>query len=69
MRTFFSALGGAVVGTVLGLIVMAIVGAFIIGGVAASFNQEPEQGDVMVLELDLRDQFSDQSVKSGPALF
>ena len=68
MRTFFSALGGAVVGTLLGLILIAILAFSIIGATIASLDQPPAQSDAMVLELDLRDSFSDQSAKSGPAL-
>lgn len=69
MRTFFSALGGAVVGTLLGLILVAIIAFSIIGATIASFDKPPAQADVMVLELDLRDSLSDQSKKSGPAAF
>lgn len=72
MRTFFTALGGAVVGTVLGLIVMGIIGLVIIGGLigglASSFSTPPEQSDAMVLELDLRDSLPDQGAKGGAAL-
>lgn len=65
MRTFFTALGGAIVGTVAGLLLLVIIGFGLIGGIIASFSQEPPQADGMVLELDLRSGYNDQSAKAG----
>ncbi|MEM1037146.1 MAG: signal peptide peptidase SppA [Pseudomonadota bacterium] len=72
MRTFFSALGGAVVGTVLGVIITGIIAAAIIGaaigGLASTFSPAPAQSNAMVLELDLRNSTPDQGAKGGTAL-
>ncbi|MEM1088222.1 MAG: signal peptide peptidase SppA, partial [Pseudomonadota bacterium] len=54
-----------VVGSILSMILILVVGFAAIGGLMASLNNAPEQADRMVLELDLRDGYNDQSAKGG----
>ncbi|MEM8615624.1 MAG: signal peptide peptidase SppA [Pseudomonadota bacterium] len=66
MKTFFTALGGAIVGALLGAILLVglAFGAFSI--FAANLNASPDQPDTMVLSLDLRDGLNDQAATTGP---
>ena len=63
MKTFFAAMGGAVVGL---LLVFAII-AGVIFSVIGSFGQPNEMPDEIVLLVDLRNGLPDQSPKSGLA--
>ncbi|MEM7491740.1 MAG: signal peptide peptidase SppA [Pseudomonadota bacterium] len=69
MRSFLSALGGAIVGTITGVFLLLLIGFGAIGGLLASFNQAPAQASTMILEIDLRNSLNDQKAKSGPEVF
>ncbi|MEL6858121.1 MAG: signal peptide peptidase SppA [Pseudomonadota bacterium] len=77
MKTFFASLGGAVVGSIVGLFLLFFIGMAIIqstvnGLVQSASGPETGQddGDPIVLTLDLRSGFSDQAATTGPeALF
>ncbi|MBR9835468.1 MAG: signal peptide peptidase SppA [Alphaproteobacteria bacterium] len=66
MKTFFLAMVGAVVGSIVALLLAIFIGAQIIGGL----SQPPEMPKNMVLSLDLRNTWEDQAPRSGfDALF
>ena len=77
MKTFFASLGGAVVGSIVGLFLLFFIGMAIIQSSVNSLMQSaagPEtgqdDGNPIVLTLDLRSGFSDQAATTGPeALF
>ena len=66
MKTFLTAMGGAIVGLVLGVVILALIGAAMIGGVISSATAPEEQGESMVLTLDMRNGLDDQAPASGP---
>ncbi|MEL7042128.1 MAG: signal peptide peptidase SppA [Pseudomonadota bacterium] len=75
MKTFFASLGGAVVGSILGLALLVFAGfalvQFAVGDAMRSAGGpgvSQEDGDPIVLTLDLRNGYADQSPTSGPAL-
>ncbi|WP_300376952.1 signal peptide peptidase SppA [Henriciella sp.] len=71
MKTFFTALGGAVLGTILGAILLFVIASMVIGGMLSSATSSlaggGENPDSMVLTLDLRQELSDQPATSGLA--
>lgn len=77
MKTFFASLGGAVVGSIVGLFLLFFIGMAIIQSSVNSLMQSaagPEtgqdDGNPIVLTLDLRSGFADQAATTGPeALF
>lgn len=70
MKTFLTAMGGAIIGMVLGVVILALIAAAVIGGAISSATAPEEQADVMVLSLDMRNGLDDQAPTSGPeALF
>ena len=68
MKTFFASLGGAIIGSILGLILLIFIGFAIIGGMISSLApaDETKDADGIVLTLDLRDGWSDQAPLTGP---
>ncbi|WP_143435631.1 signal peptide peptidase SppA [Henriciella aquimarina] len=71
MKTFFTALGGAILGTLLGAVLLFFIASMVIGGMVntatsslAGGNKNP---DSMVLSLDLRQDISDQPATQGLA--
>ena len=73
MKTFFASLGGAVVGSILGLFLLFFVGMALIQFAiqdALSSASGPEtgqdDGSPIVLTLDMRNGYSDQAPTTGP---
>ena len=72
MKTFFASLGGAVIGSIVGLFLLFFVGIamiqFAINDAISSAGPETgqEDGNPIVLTLDLRDGFADQAASTGP---
>lgn len=74
MKTFFTALGGAILGTILGAVLLFLIASMVISGVMQSASSSLSGGgdnpDSMVLTLDLRQEMPDQPPTSGlSALF
>jgi len=74
VKTFFTALGGAVLGTLLGAALLFFIASAVIGGfisnASSSIAGGGENPGSMVLTLDLRQELSDQPASQGlPALF
>ncbi|MDJ0920635.1 MAG: signal peptide peptidase SppA [Henriciella sp.] len=70
MRTFFIALGSAILGVILGTLLLVFVAGAVFSNFASNLNKPAEQSDTMVLELDLRIPQADQAPISGlEALF
>ncbi|WP_300395821.1 signal peptide peptidase SppA [Henriciella sp.] len=71
MKTFFTALGGAILGTVLGAVLLFFVASMVVNSVMQSASSSLAGGgdnpDSMVLTLDLRQELSDQPATSGLA--
>ncbi|MEQ8559210.1 MAG: signal peptide peptidase SppA [Henriciella sp.] len=71
MKTFFTALGGAILGTVLGAVLLFFVASMVVNSVMQSASSSLAGGgdnpDSMVLTLDLRQEMSDQPATSGLA--
>ncbi|MEM5517091.1 signal peptide peptidase SppA [Henriciella sp. AS95] len=69
MRTFFVALGGAVLGALLGAVLLFFIASAAIGGwinsAGASLSGGDETPASAVLSIDLRDQLADQPATSG----
>lgn len=75
MKTFFASLGGAVIGSILGLVLIALIGFGIVGALVssafenASTANSGKDSDAIVLTLDLRNGWSDQAPQTGPDAF
>jgi protease-4 len=77
MKTFFASLGGAVIGSIVGLFLLFFVGMALIqmsisNAIKSASGPETGQddGNAIVLTLDLRSSFDDQAPTTGPeALF
>lgn len=75
MKTFFASLGGAVIGSIIGLVLMALIGFGIIAAMIsgafedASTANSGKDADGIVLTIDLRNGWSDQAPQSGPDFF
>ncbi len=65
MKIFFLALGGAILGTILAIVLMIFIGMSALGGL----GQPEKLPDDMVLTLDLRDQLPDQAPTGGLSAF
>ncbi|WP_084393458.1 MULTISPECIES: signal peptide peptidase SppA [Henriciella] len=69
MRTFFVALGGAVIGALLGAVLLFFIASAVIGGwinsAGASLTGGGENPESTVLSIDLRDPLADQPATSG----
>ena len=61
MKTFFLAIGGAVVGTIIAVFLLLFVGSAVIGGL----TQPEKMPDKIVLSVDLRTPLSDQAPTAG----
>ncbi len=75
MKTFFASLGGAVIGSIVGLILLFFIGVGLIqmtvnNAMRSATGPETGQadGDPIVLTLDLRSDYADQAPTSGPEL-
>ena len=73
MKTFFASLGGAVIGSILGLVLLFFIGTamiqFAINDAISSASGPAtgqEDGNAIVLTLDLRDELPDQAATTGP---
>lgn len=73
MKTFFASLGGAVIGSILGLVLLVLIGTGLIqlavnDAINSASGPETGQddGNAIVLTLDLRNGYSDQAASSGP---
>ncbi|MEO0449918.1 MAG: signal peptide peptidase SppA [Pseudomonadota bacterium] len=75
MKTFFASLGGAVIGSIVGLFLLFFVGMamiqFAINDAISSAGPETGQddGNPIILTLDLREGFADQAASTGPEVF
>ncbi|MCR9269750.1 MAG: signal peptide peptidase SppA [Hyphomonadaceae bacterium] len=76
MKTFFASLGGAVIGSILGLILLVFIGSALIQlaiNDAISSASGPatgqDDGNPIVLTLDLRNSYADQAASTGPEAF
>ena len=70
MKTFFTALGGAILGTILGAVLLFFIASMAISGFMQSAGSQLSGGEnpeTMVLTLDLRQDLSDQPPTSGIA--
>lgn len=69
MKTFFTALGGAILGTILGAALLFFIASMAINGVLQSASSSLSGGgdnpDSMVLSIDLRQELSDQPASLG----
>lgn len=75
MKTFFASLGGAVIGSIVGLFLLFFIGVGLIQMTvsnamksAAGPDTGQDGGDPIVLTLDLRTAYPDQAPTSGPEL-
>lgn len=75
MKTFFASLGGAVIGSIVGLILLFFIGVGLIQMTvnnamksAAGPETGQDDGNPIVLTLDLRVPYADQAPTSGPEL-
>ncbi|MCH9752287.1 MAG: signal peptide peptidase SppA, partial [Alphaproteobacteria bacterium] len=75
MKTFFASLGGAVIGSIVGLFLLFFIGVGLIQMTvsnamksAAGPETGQDDGDPIVLTLDLRTAYADQAPTSGPEL-
>ncbi len=72
MKTFFASLGGAVIGSIVGLFLLVFIGTamiqFAINDAISSAGPDTGQddGNPIVLTLDLRNGYSDQAASTGP---
>ena len=72
MKTFFASLGGALIGAILGFILLLFIGIGLIQLTVQGAMNESQNGgagadaDSIVLTLDLRDSYSDQPATTGP---
>ncbi|MEL6728704.1 MAG: signal peptide peptidase SppA [Pseudomonadota bacterium] len=75
MKTFFASLGGAVIGSIVGLFLLFFVGMamiqFAINDAISSAGPATGQddGNPIILTLDLREGFADQAASTGPEVF
>ena len=69
MRTFFTALGGAILGTILGAVLLFLIASMVISGMLQSASTSLAGGgknpDSMVLTVDLRQDLADQPASLG----
>lgn len=65
MKTFFIATGSAILGVVLGTLLLVFAGGLLLSGFAANVSRPAPLADSMVLELDLRTALPDQAPTSG----
>ena len=75
MKTFFASLGGAVIGSIVGLFLLFFIGTALIqmavnDAISSASGPETGQddGNPIVLTLDLRNGYSDQAPSTGPAV-
>jgi protease-4 len=75
MKTFFASLGGAVIGSIVGLILLFFIGVGLIQMTVSNAMKSAagpatgqDDGDPIVLTLDLRVPYADQAPTSGPEL-
>ncbi|MEC7290459.1 MAG: hypothetical protein VXW22_10260, partial [Pseudomonadota bacterium] len=73
MKTFFASLGGAVIGSIIGLVLLFFIGVGLIQMTvnnamksAAGPETGQDDGNPIVLTLDLRGGYADQAPTSGP---
>lgn len=72
MKTFFASLGGALIGAILGVVLLVFLGIGLVQmGVENAFSSAKTAGsggdaDAILLSLDLRDDYNDQAVTTGP---
>lgn len=73
MKTFFASLGGAVLGSILGLVLLFFIGVsliqFAVNDAVRSANGPAtgqDDGNAIVLTLDLRNGYADQAPTTGP---
>ena len=68
MKTFFASLGGAIIGSILGLILLVFIGFGIIGAFisSAGSTDNGQDADAILLTMDLRDGWNDQAPLTGP---
>ncbi len=64
MKTFLWSLGGAILGTILAVVIIVFAGIAFING--SQPKTEQEQGKSLVLSVDLRNGYDDQAATSGP---
>lgn len=76
MKTFFASLGGAVIGSIVGLVLLFFIGIGLIQMTvnnamksAAGPETGQDDGNPIVLTLDLRGGYADQAPTSGPEVF
>ncbi|MEO1304709.1 MAG: signal peptide peptidase SppA [Pseudomonadota bacterium] len=76
MKTFFASLGGAVIGSILGLFLLFFIGTamiqFAINDAISSASGPAtgqDDGNAIVLTLDLRSGYADQAATTGPEVF
>ncbi len=65
MKTFFIGAAGAIVGTLLALILFVLIGFGIVGSMIGNLSKPAETPDAIVLSVDLRTPLQDQAPKSG----
>ena len=66
MKTFFTAFGGAILGVILGTILLGFIGFAIISGIIANATQPEPHPESIVLTVDLRYGLMDQAATTGP---
>ncbi len=73
MKTFFASLGGAVIGSIVGLVLLFFIGIAMIQfaiddaiSTASGPDSGQDDGNPIVLTLDLRGGYADQAATSGP---
>lgn len=65
MKLFLSAFLGTIIGLIAGALILVGLTMTVIGSVIDQTSAQPDQPDIMVLELDMRDRLSDQAPKAG----
>lgn len=75
MKTFFASLGGAVIGSIVGLFLLFFIGTALVQmavndalSSASGPDTGQDDGNPILLTLDLRDVYSDQAPSTGPAV-
>lgn len=75
MKTFFASLGGAVIGSIVGLFLLFFIGTALVQmavndalSSASGPDTGQDDGNPILLTLDLRDGYSDQAPSTGPAV-
>ncbi|MGB2073843.1 MAG: signal peptide peptidase SppA [Henriciella sp.] len=65
MRMFLSAFMGTIIGLVAGALILVGITMTVVGSLIDQTSAQPEQPDIMVLEIDMRDRLPDQAPKAG----